>query len=320
MSALTALAISPFLAVGCGGSDTEAPGGGIKIEDYEQKFDDTLCGYLVKCGQMPDAASCKKYQAPDADVAQAVASVVFGDLGYDSNAAQACITAFQGSACETVYGYGLPKAVKDACDKVFTNKHPNGGTCFVGLECASGKCKPAASCADACCLGTCDDLGNDIPLDGMCGTGDKSCTTGTYCDKTTGKCTKLKDANESCGQENACLPGLACDVGGAGVCFQAAKSGSKCNPALKVDPCASTNEYCSPDTSNCVAAPQPGQPCTAAGGCARDGYCVGGTCKLLPIEGEDCGALPCLGSLKCSAQMNGKCLPVDGTPTCVPPQ
>ncbi len=320
VSAVAVLSVTPFLALGCGGSDTTTPDGGIRLQDFAHKYDDALCAVLTKCGQMPDAATCKRVQAADPQIAQGVASVVFGALQYDPVAATACLTALQASKCEG--SNGLPQDVQDACDKVFTNRQKNGGPCFVGLECASGKCKPPASCADACCVGTCDDLGDRIPLDGACGgMVTKLCATGTFCDKGTSKCTNLKAANDPCAQDDACAAGFACDLGGAGVCFKASDPGGSCNPALKVNPCTSLAEYCEPTSSKCTLKPQPGQPCTMSGLCAGDGYCAATVCKLLPIEGEDCGGTPCLGSLVCSStMMNGKCLPSDGASTCVAPQ
>lgn len=315
----SAISLLSVAALGCGGGDTQTTDTKIAIQDFQKKFDDAMCAHLVKCGDQPDAATCKRTQAADPDIAQAIAAVVYGTLTYEGGAAVDCVNTLRGSPCEVPGGLG--KGVKDTCDKVFSSRHPNGGSCFTGLECASGKCKPPATCADSCCEGTCDDVGDAIALDATCLGMGKPCQVGTYCDNGSNKCTKLKDSNEACGQRDACLPGLACDVGGAGVCFQAAKSDSQCNPALKVNPCAEYNQYCDPAQSKCVPLPGPGQMAGPNCACSLDTACVaGGICQLLPVEGEDCGPVPCLGSLKCSATMMGKCLPSDGEPTCVAPQ
>ncbi len=323
-SALPVLSAIGLIATACGGNDAQTSDNNIALQDFQKKYDEALCEHLVKCADQPDAATCKRTQAPDPDVAQALASVVYGSLGYDGAAAIACVAAVKGSTCDTPNG--LSKSIQDTCDKVFINRHANGGACFTGLECTSGKCKPPMTCADACCEGTCDDVGDAVALDGDCGgMVTKKCQLGTYCDASTSKCAKLKDANEACAQAEACLPGLVCDVGGTGVCFQAAKSDSPCNPMLKVNPCAEYNEYCDAMQSKCVPLPGPGQPAGANCACAADTTCTTGmsgaqVCQLLPIEGEDCGAAGCLGSLKCSDKAMGKCLPFDGAPTCVAPQ
>jgi hypothetical protein len=317
------LAIPLFAAAGCHSTDSN-PSDGIALQDYEHKYGIAECAFAAKCGLMPDTATCKRVVAPDPNVAQAVASVVFGTLGYDPVAAQACVTALTASTCDSGVGTALPKTVTDACTKVFTGLHADGGPCFVGAECTSGKCKPAAMCADSCCLGTCDELGDAIAQDMPCGATvpGKTCILGTYCDTMLMKCTALKQANDPCTQADACVSGQRCDVGGTGVCFQAAASGAKCNPALKVDPCSAFNEFCDMTAASCVKLPGPGQPCTPANTCQADSYCEAMMCKLFPVETEACGATPCLGSLKCTgdAMKMGTCLPFDGTSTCVAPQ
>lgn len=305
------------------GDDSEDPSKSVKLEDYASTFQDTLCGWMVKCGQMPDAGTCARVVAPDKAVAQGVASVVFGDLEYDPVAGKACTDALKASECELVYGYGYAKNVKDACAKVFTNLAANGGNCFADSECQSGFCKPPMDCKGQCCVGACDQIPQNIPIGTMCDPNSGNCVPEAYCDGDAKVCTKRVEANQTCKQADACIDGYSCDTGGSQTCFKKSKSGEACNPTLAVSPCLSFNDYCEPTTSKCSKLPQPGQPCTAMGnGCARDASCNGEgmTCKLLPIEGEDCAGT-CLGSLHCTSTMDmpGVCEPLGGSTTCVPP-
>ena len=305
----------------CGG-DTEDPAKSIKLEDYATTFQTALCGWEVKCGQSPDAGTCDRTVAPDPDIAQAVASVVFGDLTYDPLAAKVCVDALTKSDCEVVYGKGFAKAVTEACAKVFTNLGAIGAACFSGSECQSTFCKPPMDCKQDCCVGTCDQIPQNIAVGGDCDPAQSNCAVDAYCSGKDKKCAARIQANQTCDGDGSCIDGYACDSGGTSTCFKKSKSGEQCNPALAVNPCLSFNDFCDPAASKCVKLPQAGQACTMPGNdCARDSGCADGTCKLAPIEGEDCSN-NCLGSLRCSDHADGelgKCLPLQGSSTCVAP-
>jgi hypothetical protein len=318
------LLLLPIVATGamatffgaCGDSGDDAPP--LTASTYLNAYDDAVCEYVVHCGQAPDVATCHKIYGQDAEVAQAISSVLFGTLQFDAAAAQGCIDALKAAVCEIPYPYGVAPDVKTKCDAVFTSGAKDGDACYVGLECQSGFCK-AGKCNDACCVGQCTSVSTAVPDGGDCSM--SACVSGDYCDESMGMhvCKPRVGANDVCTQPDACELGYRCDTGSS-KCFKLAASGAQCNPDLSVSPCLSVAEYCDKAQQKCVPLPKAGSPCTSdptPNLCAADALCLNGTCVAMGLPGEDCVDMRCMGSVSCDMD-SLKCPQVTPVFTCLP--
>lgn len=309
----------------CDDSTGGAGGGatGLTVDTYYDAYSNARCDYFVRCGYLTDKTQCAEAYGADRGVAQGVASVVFGGLGFDAEKAKTCVDSFALALCNVPPTAGVAESIDDACDAVFTGKGADGAACFNGVECQSGFCETMGG-GNQCNVGVCKDQPL-IASGGDC-TGGKACVETDFCDTEDGNvCKPRKGANEACSSPLSCIEGYVCDDQG-GKCFKASPSGASCNPTLVTTPCEqAASEYCHPDTKTCTKLPAVGEPCVASGpnmnGCSREGYCDNSTgtnvCKKLPGEGEMCvGGNACLGTLQCD--MDTMLCERSPTHTCIP--
>jgi hypothetical protein len=284
---------------------------------YLKAYDSALCDFWVRCGFVPDAATCKATVATNPEMSQAVTSAIFGTLKLDPALGQTCLNTIKAAKCQTQLGSTLQPDIRTACEAAFTNKAATGSPCFMGVECQTGFCDTKLCAGQTCCVGSCSAVSTGI-ADGAACMPAELCVDGDYCDTGMKKCTKLVQPNGTCTQADACIPGYGCDSTGTKTCFKLASSGAQCNPMV-ASPCDEVNLYCDPMKMVCTKTPGAGQACLMNGTCGPGAACQGGAtgmCVALPKTGDDCVNGVCVGSLKCDPTTK-KCLPLATTLTCV---
>lgn len=308
----------------------------VESADLREQELDARCEYLVRCGYMPDDATCRASQSYDQSLVQALGGTSFDRAGYNEEAAATWLEALRTLGCE-----GTSENVRlyaEARAPVFAGRIELGGACFADDECMGDDtvCDRAACPGDQlCCTGECVEqrvlsVGERCPLPQQGVRLTAACEDFAYCQlppddgsgmpPTEGTCQARSDNGLPCDQLDACLDGQRCDLGGTGNCYQLSASGEMCNPALQRGSCLAVNEACA--ASTCELAPGPGQPCVT-GQCAGWAFCQNDgmteTCVGFLRAGEACdGSVPCLGDLRCrdgSCQLDSTVLVcVEGTP------
>jgi len=312
-AALALACAASTLVSACSGDDTTPPAGGgpIPIESIRKEYETALCASLVRCGYMPDNATCVDLNAASQDQLQLLADVVYGTVTYDAAAARTCVNAISGLTCE-----GLSKglqSVQSSCDSVFKGSVPEGGGCVVDDEClGDSRCdKEMCMGGGACCIGKCVPGTELVPLGGDCSMA--ACISDAYCDQGDGQggamptCSARKDNGQTCNAVDACLAGQRCDTGGDGTCYKLSAEGQQCNPTISNGSCLSIDNWCDATAKKCVKLPGANEPCAQDGDklrCLGYAYCddEAMTCKARPVEGEDCvmNGPQCLGTLYCA--------------------
>lgn len=273
-------------------------GGNIAFEDYHAEQRDARCGYYVRCGTVATIGDCRAYfERTESSNASLAAAIAAGKVRYDSDAAEACIAAFDALDCD--FADQGPDALAP-CDEVFTGTLRNGSPCAFDTECTSGQCY-APDCTDTCCTGTCDDPrvypGLGEPCTTICD-GDLFCNYDQICQAPLSE-------GEPCNSFTVCAQPLVCDsycqmppARGEPCNGYCATEGDVCGPDLLCvparvagDDCATLSEcsyfyYCNFDTRSCEPVPQPvgaenGTSCSFASDC-RSRYCDG-VCADAPV-------------------------------------
>ncbi|MFO0551807.1 MAG: hypothetical protein U0271_25700 [Polyangiaceae bacterium] len=319
-AAIALVAVAPLAVVGaCGDDTTGTAPDDLTLEAFPEAFRDAECTRAVSCLLFPDVDACKAALAYDRWLVDSVGAAAYGKITYDPAKAKECIDALTNASCESAYF--VPPAVRESCDPVFGGRGAVGAPCLSAAECQGTVAACEGSCGEDCCEGTC------VSADAFGQEGDACddltpCAPDFYCSFVEGgttECVKRAGANETC-VIDGCIDGYQCDNATL-KCFKQATSGAQCNPGL-TDACASLGEYCSADTSKCVALPEAGQPCAVNGTsdmiCARYAVCLDGTCVARPQAGEACiGSSVCLGDLQCSGDPDNLCLPLNNARACV---
>jgi hypothetical protein len=308
-SALSFLLVIPA----CDGGSTPAGGDtSISLPDFPAALVDGICAYEVRCGQMPDLATCKA--AIQADRGQLSADVQAGRTQYDAKAAAACLGALGSRSCSRSQVFWNES---QACKDAVRGTVADDGFCYVGSECASGSCSGDICSGLGCCAGTCDPSPTAIPIGGDCSGFPDGCVSGAFCYYgSTSTCTAKAAAGQSCEKvsyANSCVDGMYCGPNGAdtGICGTLPAQGESCHP---VGVCDSLLDYCDYATSKCVPNIPAGDDCSAASAtCVAYATCdTTGRCVAKASAGEPCDNVNgprCLGSLLCDS---GSCaLPLD---------
>lgn len=304
---------APFFAGGCGGDETTPPPGSapIPIESIRKEFEAARCEALVRCGSMPDAATCLAVSGSDQNVLQLLADVVYGTVVYDEAAARSCVNALKGASCD-----GLSSslnAVTSACEGAFQGSVPEGGGCVTDQECqGKGRCDKNMCMGNGpCCIGVCVPEVPLVGLGGDCSMPESFCVPQAYCDNSgqgggAPTCATRNDNGQKCNQVDACLEGQRCDTNGDNTCYKLSAEGQQCNPTIATGSCLRVDNWCDTTEKKCVKLPGAGQPCADVNGslkCLDYAYCdeMAMTCKSKPREGEACmqGGPECLGALYC---------------------
>lgn len=295
------LAVFALATAGCTSGDNYGA--------FATALTDARCAYYTRCGLVSGGAECRAfYDRMAIDNPSVQAAIDAGALVYHDDAAQACLAAYAGLACDLTEQ--APDALA-ACNEVLTGTLALGDACAFDRECESTACD-VPSCTSACCTGTCV-AATPLPAagepcsalcagDAFCGLDsichaplpeNASCTTepcayGLYCAgrtmTTAGTCKPLPHLGEPC--ENACA-----DVGA--IC-----SGGRCTAVgLRDDACTSNADcsmYYECIDSACALPPTLGMPCTTS--CYEAAYCDGTTCVAQKPAGE-----PCLRNDECAS-------------------
>lgn len=332
-------------------------------ENFGREYEDALCAWASGCGAFPSRHECREALAWDTigRFQYLAAAADAGRVAFDADAAQECFAQLTALGCERdlleeILFWGGPPSAPPACQRVFTGKVRNYDPCLSSEECAgeNAVCGFSPNCSDACCAGSCRDLGAPPKIGEPC-TG--SCEVGAYCafDPMGGPsvCAERRKAGQSCADAfNACAEGLFCDYSGQeptcrerrGV-GQACEGTSQCAEGLHCytrgtsytceplpgegEPCAPYNypacaradNYCDPASERCLRLPEPGQTCVEYSECVPYAQCRDSRCVARGGLGEPCGPsvgyVDCLGHLTC---VDGTCKEREPEPVCEPPE
>lgn len=275
-----------LLLAACSGASTKSP---IAAEDLDQAFADAQCARAVRCGEMPDLATCQgaynSFHFPGVVLESNIAAIGEGKINYDGGAARTCIEAYANAPCDSTVEANRLSDV--ACDRIFVGTGADGTACGLNFECVSEFCD-VPSCTVDCCTGTCS--GSTKPVRAKIGEACSTlpCTSGSYCEFSTMTCTALVAAGASCTNSFQCAYGTGC-IGIPKTCQPLPKVGEPCPDNL----CRDQGVVCNA-AKICTQVGLPGAPCTTDldcshfYGCGADGTCgvrdPGGAC----ITNNDC--------------------------------
>jgi hypothetical protein len=292
------LLLGPVFASACSEEAPAGPGP-IPLDSLREELAAATCEQYVRCGIMPDKATCDATQGDLQATLQLLTDAVLGRVTYDPAAARTCVEAIRAYACD-----GRASALQGlatACEGMFVGTVKEGEACLLSDECAGkGYCDVSMCMGGTCCLGKCTAPPALVAVGGDCTT--NPCVETAYCDQAAMPftCKARKDNGEACDSVDGCKDGQRCDVGGnPQTCYLLQARGGQCNPALQQGACFRYDDYCEPMERKCKQLPGDGMPCVDGDRCLDYAVCVAGTCKRRPIEGEACTADECLGTLYC---------------------
>lgn len=304
--------IGGFLALAAGCSEPTP-------STFGADFEASTCRWATRCNVFASERQCREALVWEElgrfeYLTQAVAD---GRARFDGEAAGRCLNAIEELGCggeeidEVVFQQGL-RAAPEVCRDVYVGEVRNYDPCLSSEECAgeSSVCgyPPPSVCMEACCVGSCRDLGAPPKVGEAC-TG--TCEDSAYCavDPMTFAftvCTEKRAVGASCDSNEVCEGELYCDYD-AGRCAQRRRSGESCADA----PCVVGLRCYELDGERlCRSLPDEGERCSPNEypGCARlDNYCdeARGVCARWPEPGESCVDGGCMPYADCDYQGNG---------------
>ncbi len=290
-----------------GDPDAGGPFGSVSLDELPDALERAVCGFEVRCGLMPDGATCRDAFDPAAtDVAQLAAYAGAGKLTYDPDKAGDCLTAYRDAACTWSDGGIGPAAV---CDEVFVGDKAPDVPCLVDEECAGDMICETQACADGCCAGVCRAKTPEVAIGEDCSAA--PCAADAYCrlDGAGGAtCTARAPAGGLCTSIEGCAADAVCDLDpatGQGSCVALAADNATCDPALAIGGCLGIDRWCDPASSRCEHRAEVDQGCGSDAQCIEAAACVSGTCRARPGLGDACGesatgSRGCLGGLVCA--------------------
>jgi hypothetical protein len=296
-------AVALFTA--CGGSS----GNNGNINNLPSEVIKAQCGFAVKCGLMPDEATCEAATATPEELATTVADVNAGTVKFNSDKLQKCLDDFSGLDCTSIF-LGNGSNSEEDCAAVFTGTVALNGACFTDEECVSESCN-IPNCGSACCAGTCQPKPQYVADGGDC-SGGMECVDGDYCffDSAAGTstCDPLVADGQPCTQGGACVDGDICvQSASGGTCSKPLAIGATCDPQA-LGACGFA--YCDTTTTKCTALGKAGDACSDTAPCELDNQCdaTSGKCVARVGAGGTCdpSAAQCLGDLTCD-QTSLKC-------------
>lgn len=263
-------------AAGC----SDVAGWNIPVTEFHDLARSSICRVRVLCGDFPDQATCETYWSEPPHLYASLPQLVSaGRVAYDGNQARTCLNIFNAATSCSRQLLNTPEAIA-ACDAVLVGKVPNGGACFLSVECAGGgTCQMADSGCDpygSCCAGTCTDGGSAAT-------------------------TVVTTFGDSCAS-SPCAGSLVCGAGS--ICLHPVPTGGRCDPDLFGRDCDDLGDYCDRGTSTCTPMASIGSSCNPIfTPCVGYAYCdqVQSVCLPLPSLGQPCatGTGACLGSQSC---------------------
>lgn len=311
------LVLACFMAA-CGGDDDS-----VSIDTLFDDIADAQCSFDVRCGLMPDAATCAESNVFEGnDLETLVARVKDKTVGFDSGAAADCVAFLRDEPC-TFTGFN----VHNPCGDIFTGSVAKGGACNVDFECSGlaacdltdTNCDPST----ACCAGTCGDDPVLQQAGGPCNDNVNICDENLFCQVPAaggaGTCTALIAAGQACDDIFSCANPTYCNVdlatGMGGTCIEPAGTDETCDPNELI-PCGDLTQFCDTAMLKCVDKSDVGGGCDGANGseCLGFASCTNMACVADPSLGDTCDAAngpDCLGDLSCTG---GACVaPAPGT-------
>lgn len=302
-SRVAVVVLSGCLLAACGGNG----GGGLTFDQYVARAEDVICTISVRCGSLPDKASCAMMLD---GLEQAKANVQSGKTKFDGVAGAACLDAFEDFDCSASSAFFEP----EACDRTATGTIADGAACSDSVQCISRSCQYTPVDCDrntTCCAGACAPTTVTVAEGGACMDVSQTCASGLFCDAgiSPPACKKRAAAGQACNTVMPCLETLRCvrPTGATeGTCTTYPKRGEVCSGPLSF--CDDAHDFCDPTTNKCAARLAPGADCSAASeGCVAYAPCDSTThlCVKQPALGQACTEdVGCLGSLDC---VNGTC-------------
>ena len=196
----------------CGGGDggeTGSDGGAtgeplteVPFDEFYARAETAFCAWQVACGQYGVEARCASVNHLDlrlsmqrisgVGIADSVPldymreAIELGRIGYDEEAAAACLEYVRGRSCEWAQLHALSEAElagQTACAAVFTGRMGRNGPCISASECAgTAICGFDPACVDACCVGACRVLPEPRKIGEACTGGNPGCEPNSFCD------------------------------------------------------------------------------------------------------------------------------------------
>ncbi len=290
---LVVLAVS---MAGCPwGDDDSGDGRPHTVDELPGAYHSAACGYLVRCGQFPDRATCMSANLPrisdgftfDLDPVL-IAAIKAGRVQIDQARVDSCLAALTGLSCDrTTRSH---RELYRQCWHYLVGTLPGGAACFANEECVSAQCSGGAT--DTCVAGTC--VGDTPPSNEPAAIGmpcrfDPGCVDGAFCDfNETSTCAALLQAGEACVGANDCTYGLECvgNIVGNRFCERLQTLGEPCPDFI----CRDDGTYCA-DSGRCEAIGLEGDACAGAFEECADAYrcdASNGTCTRNPGLDEPC--------------------------------
>jgi hypothetical protein len=305
----------------------------VTLDDWERCYEKRWCEWQVGClplNSYHDVQECidESYQLEGgrlaAELRERLRAVQQARATLDVDAFTRCLRETSGELCNTA-------RFSVACATRFIGKVADGGACYTDIECASSGASCEATCADACCAGTCRpkfregeacDLGDScepgLVCHRTCLSGDigapcgsnRDCDSNAWCDA--GRCRADLAPGATCtsplqcGGQTSCV-GLSIVDTTPGRCSSISKVGDRC------DSFCYGNLFCDP-SGVCRQLPELGQICSGFTPCRGiDTTCSNGRCVLLGGAGTACSnSQGCLPRLFCTSELNAP------NPTCAP--
>ena len=307
-----------------------------------------FCELLFKCPEaefsrsftrvlgVPNVQECRDKLENDYDLTLLKQAISTNRASFNGNRAAKCLDDVAALRKQVVKAIGNGVSRRKACAK-FDAKAFEINAC-TGVEGSVAKGKPCAhdlECRDAVnqgnkvnrscvrddvgykCVGVCK---TDVASDRTCGTGNKTCGFGEYCDN--GQCVAKKTTvGAKCGNTGECRTGLYCNRT-VNKCQPRSFSGQPSQSCDRQNLCA-IGLKCSPKSSSggnvCRAFSKPGGSCFehaggGSAGCIWYAFCNGNKCVQKKTHNENCEAdYQCLSGTCRRANANA-------TGTCVGPQ
>lgn len=262
----------------------------LTIDEFPAAYQNAVCGYAVDCGYTTDATCRAEVALDEYQLATIVADVKAGIVQFDGEKASTCLASFD--ACAWTGAKGTADL---ACYTYLLGTVPQGGTCFLDVECVGlGFCTYNDATCDstvACCTGTCGPPNSiNVAVGGACGT-TAGCAANAYC-ASDNTCKALQQtAGGACDDAYGCANPMICsNFSGAGTCYTPAARGATCSNALGDVGyrCADERDYCEPTSGTCVARPGVGAACSADAPCSGASGCFNGKCVANAGKGQPC--------------------------------
>jgi hypothetical protein len=298
-------------------------------------FEASMCRWATRCNVFVDERQCREALVWEDlgrydYLTQAVAD---GRARFDGDAAGRCLNAIEELGCggaeidRVMFQEGL-RGAPEVCRDVYVGAVRNYDPCLSSEECAGdfSVCgyPPPSLCMEACCVGSCRDLGSPPKVGEAC-TGDceesaycavdpvtfaftvctakaelgascdgnVACADGLYCENDSGRCSQRRKSGESC-DGAPCVLGLRCyELDGERLCRTLPDEGERCS-SNEYPACARLDNFCDDADNRCARWPEPGEACVN-GGCMPYADCdyssSGQTCVARAGLGEGCGEI-----------------------------